>query len=138
MNVIAGIVIDRLGVHRFHDADVVGDGLDVRQEIADPSSMLAAAAAGPHRRDDGELRLAARHSGDALSAFDGGRQFLAVKSLERGFVVEEVDVGEAFALEEAENAFGFGGEVGERASRAVPGARGQRVNSGARTPRLAE
>ena len=33
---------------------------------------------------------------------------------ERGFVVEEVDMREAFRLEEAEDAFGFGGEVGER------------------------
>ena len=40
---------------------------------------------------------------------------------------------EAFGLEEAEDAFGFGGEVGERASRAVRG----RADSGARTPRLA-
>ena len=29
------------------------------------------------------------------------------------FVVEEVDVGKAFALEEAEDALGFGGEVRE-------------------------
>ena len=33
--------------------------------------------------------------------------------VERRFVVEEVDVREAFGLEEAEDAFGFGGEVGE-------------------------
>jgi hypothetical protein len=33
---------------------------------------------------------------------------------ESGFIVEEVDVGEAFALEEAEDAFGFGGEVRKR------------------------
>ncbi len=30
------------------------------------------------------------------------------------FVVEQVDVGEAFALEETEDALGFGGEMGER------------------------
>ena len=45
---------------------------------------------------------------------------------EGGFVVEEVDVGEAFALEEAEDAFGFGGEVGE-------GTAGQ-ASSGTQTP----
>ena len=32
---------------------------------------------------------------------------------ERWFVVEQIDVGEAFGLEEAEDALGFGGEVGE-------------------------
>ena len=32
---------------------------------------------------------------------------------ERGLVVEQVDVREAFGLEEAEDALGFGGEVGE-------------------------
>jgi hypothetical protein len=41
--------------------------------------------------------------------------------LERGLVIEEVDVREALGLEEAEDAFGARGEVGERVRRAVPG-----------------
>ena len=61
---------------------------------------------------------------------------------ERGFVVEQVDVREAFALEEAEDAFGFGGEVGERASRAVgtaePVADPRRVRAGAQPSMRAE
>jgi hypothetical protein len=47
-----------------------------------------------------------------------------MKLLKCWFVVEEVDVREAFTLKEAENAFSFGREVGERASRAVPGPEG--------------
>ena len=66
-------MVDRLGVHRFDDADVVGDGLHVRQQVADPGAVLAAAAAGPHRGDDGELRLAGGHAGEALVPLtDGG------------------------------------------------------------------
>ena len=44
---------------------------------------------------------------------DGGISF-AVMLVQRGFVVEEVDVREAFGLEEAEDALGLGGEVGQR------------------------
>ena len=33
-----GIVVDRLGGHALDDAEVVGDRLDVRQEIADPEA----------------------------------------------------------------------------------------------------
>jgi len=36
--------------------------------------------------------LAGGHAGDALGAFNGGREFFAVVLLEGGFVVEEVDV----------------------------------------------
>ncbi len=92
----------------------------MRQQVANPGAVLAAAAAGPHRGDDRVLGLAAGHAGESLVAFHRGRDFLAVVFVERRFVVEEVDVREAFALEEAEDAFGFGGEVGECASRAVP------------------
>jgi hypothetical protein len=59
------------------------------------------------------MGLAAGHASDTLRAFYGRRKILAVVLLEGWFVVEEVDVGEAFALEEAEDSFGFGGEVGE-------------------------
>ena len=60
------VVVDRLGVHRFDDADVVGDRLHVRQEVADPGAVLAAAAAGPHGGDDRERGLAGGHAGEAL------------------------------------------------------------------------
>ena len=43
---IASVYID------LDDADVVGDRLHVRQEVADPGAVLAAAAAGPQRGDD--------------------------------------------------------------------------------------
>src|SRR5262249_39217087 len=49
------VVVDRLGVHRFHDADVVGDRLHMRQEIADPGAVLTAFAAGPHGATTGKL-----------------------------------------------------------------------------------
>ena len=41
MNVMAGIVVDRLGVHRRDDAEVVGDSRGVRQQLADPGAALA-------------------------------------------------------------------------------------------------
>ena len=72
------VVVDRLGVHRLDDADVVGDRLHVRQQVADPGAVLAAAAAGPHGGDDREAGLAGGHAGEALLALDRGGQILAV------------------------------------------------------------
>jgi hypothetical protein len=82
----------------------------------------AAAPAGPHGRDDRVLGLAARHSGEALVTFDRGRDFLAVVFVECWLVIKEVDVREAFALEEAEDALGARGEVGK--GRQTPGGAG--------------
>ena len=108
------IVVDRVAVGRFHEADVVGDALQVGQQVADPGAVLAAASAGPHGGDDRVMALAARHAGESLRAFDGGRDFLAVVFGERRFVIEQVDVREAAGLEEAEDALGFRCKVGER------------------------
>ena len=52
MNVIAGIVVDRVGVHRLDDGDVVDDLRRVRQQLADPGAGLAVPA---------ELELRSRH-----------------------------------------------------------------------------
>ena len=44
MNVIAGIVVDRVRVHRLDDGDVVDDLRGVRQQLAHPGPRLAVRA----------------------------------------------------------------------------------------------
>ena len=106
-----GVVVDRLGVQAFYDADVVRNRLNIGQQIADPGAMFAAALAGHQWRHDRERALVARHAGDALRAFDRGGQVKPGVPVQHGFIVEEIDVREAAALEQAEHALRLGREM---------------------------
>ena len=100
-----GIVVDGLGVHALDDAELVGDGLDPGQQIADPRALFAAAFAGFQGRHHGIRGLAAGHSGEPLRTLHAGRKLLAGVLVKHRFVVEEVHVREPAALEQAEHAF---------------------------------
>ena len=105
------VVVDGLGVQGLDDADVIRDGLDVRDEVTDPGAMLAAGLAFHERGPDRVALLSGSHPGEALGAFDRGRQVFAGKLVQGGLVVEQVDVGHAAGLEEAEDPFSLGGEM---------------------------
>ena len=105
------VVVDRLGVEALDEAQLVGDRLQVREQVADPEAVLAAKLAVLEGGRARVAALAAGHAGQALRAFHGGRQVLAGHLLQHRLVVEEVDVREAAGLEEAEHALGLGGEV---------------------------
>ena len=66
-----GIVVDRLGVHRAHHADLVGDAADVRKEFADLGAGLAVTGKFETARLAGESGLRGHHARDALAAADG-------------------------------------------------------------------
>ena len=107
----AGIVVDRLGVHRADDADLVGDLRGVRQQVADPLAALAALFERGEAFADGEIFLAGGHAGDALALADGVGQILAVDFVEPGLVVEEIDVRGTAGLEQIDDALRLGREV---------------------------
>jgi len=93
------------------EAQLVGHGLQVREEVADPQAVLAADLAILEGWRAGIAALAAGHAREALGALDGGREVLARHLLEHRLVVEQVDVRQAAGLEETEHALGLGGEV---------------------------
>ena len=107
------VVVDGLGVQRLDEADVVGDCLMVRQQIADPRAVLAAEFARLERGHHRIGALVARHAGEALRAFDRRRDLLAGVLVEHRLVVEKIDVRETAALEEAKHALGGGLEMRE-------------------------
>ena len=67
------VVVDRLGVHGAHDADLVGDAADVRKEFADLGAGLAVTGEFETARLAGEAGLRGHHARDALAAADGVR-----------------------------------------------------------------
>jgi len=87
-----GIVVDRLGVHRADDANLVCDAARVREEIADDGAAFAAGFEVPLARLHRETGLRGDHAGDALAAADGVGEVFVEALAEDGFVVEQVEV----------------------------------------------
>ena len=87
-----GIVIDRIGVHRFDHGDVVGDALHVGHELAHPHAAFTTLLEGELARRDGEARLTTRHRRDALAFADRIRQVGVEEFLQARLVVEQVEL----------------------------------------------
>ena len=72
------IVIDRLGVGRLDDGDVVDDLGVMRQQLAEPGAGLAVLREVEERLGDRQRRLARGHAGDALALPDRIRKLGAL------------------------------------------------------------
>ena len=109
-----GVVIDGFRVDGFHDADVVGNACGMRQQFAEPSSVLAVLGKLEHGRDAGEILLSTRHARNALAVSDGCGQFLAVMVFQFGLVVEQINVRRPAGLKQVDHALGLGRKVQKR------------------------
>ena len=116
-------MVDGLGVQGLDDADIIRDALDVRDEVADPGPMFPAGLAVHERGADRVAFLSRSHAGEPLRPFDGRRQVLARELVQGRFVVEEIDVGHAARLEEAEDPLRLGVEVRDARQSAFAGLR---------------
>ena len=119
-----GIVVDRLGVHGADDRHFVGNPGGVGKEVADPLAALSPLLERDDAFADGKGRLAGGHARDPLALTDGGGQVLPVELFQRELVIKEVDVRGTARLEEVDDPFRLGREVG-RALR-----RGDRLDVG--------
>ena len=88
------LVVDRVGVHRTHEAQLTRHPTGEGHQLADPRAVLPVrvAAEAEHRRRDGEARLAAGHPGQALALPDRVGQVLVEAPPQRGLVVPQVEV----------------------------------------------
>ena len=108
-----GIVIDRLGVHRPDERELVGNPRSVRQQLAHPSAgfpVLPEVVPGLVNR---ERLLGGRHAGQTLASANGIGQFRTVELLEPWLVVEEVELRRPAALEQVDDVLGLGRKVRE-------------------------
>ena len=90
-------------MHRLDHADVVDDAGQVRQQVANPRTVLTTSVHGSDRGDNGEAVLPGRHTRHALIAADRGGQFCAVQLPERGRVVEQVDMRRSTRLKKVDD-----------------------------------
>jgi len=86
-------------VHRVDHRDLVGNVSSVRDEVAHPRPELATLLHRRYRTTHQEFLLASSHPGHALATADTVRQLAAVQSLERGGMIEQVDVRRTAGLE---------------------------------------
>ena len=96
-------VVDGLGVHRAHEADVVSDASDMRQKLADLHARLAPRAERLDRGKRGPSRVVRRHRREAGAAADRRGDVGACVARQLGLRVEEVDMRRATALPEADH-----------------------------------
>ena len=102
---------------RLHDSAAIL-GFEIKYQRTNPGFAFL------ERGPDRVVFLSGSHPREALGAFDRRREVFARKLVQGGLVVEQVDVGQAAGLEEAEDPFGLGGEVRVAGERLVYGVRG--------------
>ena len=106
------VVVDRLGVHRADEAQLVGGLGRVRQQLADPRAGLAVLLELEEGVDDREALLRGGHAGEPLAFANRVGQLGAAQTVERGLIVEQVHLRGTTRLEQPDDALGLGREVG--------------------------
>ena len=101
------VVVDRVGVQRTNDTQIVGDGAEVGQQFAQPQSALTVLAKFIATWLQGETGLTSNHAGDALAFAYRIRQILIEAFIEFRFGIEEIEVRRTTGLERADHPFGF-------------------------------
>jgi hypothetical protein len=99
-----------LADHRSHDAQLVGDVRDVREQVAHPQSALAPLLELPRAAHPDPAGVALRLLRDGR-----GADRLALVLGQRRLGVERVDVRRAAVHEQEDDGLGLRGEVGLRA-----------------------
>ena len=64
-------MVDRLGVHRFNETEIVCNLRGMWEQLADPGTTLAVLCKLKLRGRDGKVGLAARHACQTLSLANG-------------------------------------------------------------------
>ena len=106
-----GIVVDRLGVHGAHHANIVGDLCGVRKNVAEFNAGATVFFESSERAGDGQNRLISAHSRQSLAGAHAVGQRLTVHLAQLRFRVERLEMRRPARLEEIDDALGLRGKV---------------------------
>lgn len=95
-------MFDDIGVQRSDDTDVVCDGLELREKLADPKAGLLTLGKLEGRAEQGEFF----HTAEAWGVDD-----FSVVGDEAGFGIKGVEMGKAAGEEDEDEVASFGGEL---------------------------
>ena len=87
------VVVDRLSVHGFDQANIIRNRGGVRDEFTEPASMLPMLGKFKHWGHAGEGGLFGSHPGDSLTIADTVGQFLPVVFTQLGMIIKHIDMG---------------------------------------------
>ena len=107
-------MVDRLGVDRANETEVVDHPGRVGQELADPGARIAVPGELEERAGQGQGRLVGRHAGQPLALADGFRQVLAVHLVQDRLVIEQVKLRRPAAHEQVDDPLGPGRKMRRR------------------------
>lgn len=106
---VGRLVVDGVGLHRADEAEVVAHLRDVRQQFADPHPALPVLRKLEDRRRERKRRLARGHPGEALALVaEVGLEVFPEAGLERGLVVEEVELRGRADQRDVDRSLGLG------------------------------
>ncbi len=103
-------MVDRGGVQRVDEADLVGDASGVGQELADPGPRLAILGELEGGTREWQRRLIPGHPGQTLTHPDRIRQLLSLALVQQRFVVERLQLGRPAGHEKVDDPLGLRGE----------------------------
>ena len=104
-------MIDRLGMQRFDEAELVHHPRCPRHQVADPGAALAVLREFENGARHRQRGLVARHAGEALAHAHAFREVLAIALVEQRFVVKQVQLRRSASHEKINDAPGFGWKV---------------------------
>ncbi len=126
---VGRVVVDLFGDHRADDADVVGDFLVPRQQVADRLPTLAAAAVLEHGGE--RPQLLALKLGDGLPFGVRLGHRLTVKLVQRRLVVERFEMRRPTGHAQKNHALRLGGQVWQPGEAAIAGRQARAGERGA-------
>jgi hypothetical protein len=106
------VVVDRLGVERFDEAQLVHHLRGPRHQLADGRLAFSVLRELEDRPGERQRRLVARHAGQPLPHANARRQILAVALVEQRLVVKQIMLRGPAGHEEVDDALGARREVG--------------------------
>ena len=106
-------MVDGVGVHALHEAQVIGDGCCMWQEVAYPGPTLSPLLEGFDGLQHDFSGRVARHRAEALALEVILRNRFAVLSDDFGFVVKKIHMGGRPILAKINHSLGFCRVMGE-------------------------
>ena len=109
------IVVNRLGVHGFDEAEFIGDAGNVRHEFADGGAAFAMLGELEDAGCDREIFLLGGHASEALALSDRVGQILAKHFLHLWLGIEQIHLRGRAGLEQIDHALRLDGQMREAA-----------------------
>ena len=109
-------MVDRVGVHRLDDAEVIDHFRGPRQQFADPCAGLAVLVEFEDRRRERKARLPGGHAGEALALFlEPAVEILLEALFQLRLVVEQIELRRRADQRDVDHAFRLRGDLRQHA-----------------------